>query len=262
MIKYLMILTLMLMFVLPVNAKEREPWNMDGQFKAAYIADSALAVLRKAPNVKAVCLKRLHTGRRLYILSSHQSRDGIKYYYVAVTRRTRGYIDAESLVSPMQTHDDMRLMKLIGNANGIEKILLAQLLSQHFPASPLSANALLVEGETAEQLAQELSQRTTRHLPQQLNRDLPIARYLLNYSGLDRYSRLGIEFAVDAKGNYYYTGAAYQKILVRYRKSVCAQAAQEHLTALKNRLSGVVNSLDVTDKVESDSKDRKAMLKN
>ena len=65
MVKYLMILIVMLIFVMPVNAKEREPWNVDGQFKAAFIADSALAVLRKAPTVKSGCLKRLHTGRRL-----------------------------------------------------------------------------------------------------------------------------------------------------------------------------------------------------
>ena len=56
----------------------------------------------------------------------------------------------------------------------------------------------------------------------------PLFSYFLNYSGLDRYNRLGVLFIFDNVGQrFHYDGAAWREILRRYPNSPeAAEAAQ------------------------------------
>src|SRR5262249_34355027 len=145
-----------LLIIEPVWAAKREPWNADGKFKRAFVVDTGLAALRSEPSFDSTCLRRLRLGRPLYVLSSHRGKDGIDYYYVAVTRRTRGYLDQAAVAVPSKRGEDARLMRLISEAEGADQITLSRLLSGRFTRSRFSADALLAEAEAAERAAREL----------------------------------------------------------------------------------------------------------
>ncbi len=234
--KILFIIALICFFSLPIQAKE--PWNLDGHFRRAIVVDNGLSALRKAPSLTSTCLKRLKMGRVLYVISTYKNQNGIKYYFVAVTRRTRGFIDADALVSPSQKADDQHLVQLIDRAEGTDKIMLSEILIKYFPSSEFCPIALLAEASASEKIASELSHRISRHLPQQLNTKVELERYLLNYSGLDKYSRLGIHFIFDKeKQSYFYDGKAYKRILTQYKKSQAAMIAKEKLEELSSLTS-------------------------
>ena len=231
--KLFFIITLLCFFSFSVQAAEKEPWNADGQFRRAFVIDDGLSALRKSPKTTSTCLRRLRVGRKIFIISSIKNQHGIKYYYIAVTRRTRGFIDAAAIISPSQAGDDARLMRLIEASKGVEKIILAQILVNNFPKSRFCPDALLAEGEAAEKIALELSKKISRRLPEQLDKELGLERYLLNNPALDKYSRLGINFYVDEKESlYFYDGAVYKQILNRYPRSLAASRAKEKLQIL------------------------------
>ncbi|MBK7996511.1 MAG: hypothetical protein IPK14_25025 [Blastocatellia bacterium] len=231
--KLFFIITLLCFFSFSVQAAEKEAWNADGQFRRAFVIDDGLSALRKSPKVTSTCLRRLRVGRKIFIISSIKNQDGIKYYYIAITRRTRGFIDAASVVSPSQAGDDARLMRLIEASKGVEKIILAQILVSNFPKSRFCPDALLAEGEAAEKIALELSKKISRRLPEQLDKELELERYLLNNPILDKYSRLGINFYIDTEEKFYrYDGAVYKQILSRYPRSLAASHAKEKLQIL------------------------------
>ncbi len=230
--KYIFLAIMLLIFSLSVVEAKTVPWNEDGRYRAAFVINPALAALRREPTPTSLCLRRLRIGRRLYLISAQQHA-GIRYYYVALTRRTRGYIDAAAIASAKQKGDDVRLMRVINTATGIEQLQLAQLLTKEFAHSPLCAEALLVEGREAEKAAVELSQKFIRRSPAVWDAEVEMLRYWLNYSGLDRYSRLGINFRIDEENQrFYYDGAAYRRILQRYPRSPAALTARERLQAL------------------------------
>jgi hypothetical protein len=222
------------LFATTILAAKREPWNADGRYRRAFVVDSGLSALRRSPSPESTCLRRLRLGRSLYVISTHRGRDGVGYYYVAVTRRTRGYIDQAAIASPSRRGDDARLMRLIRESRGIDRIAMCRLLVTQFSNSPFCPDALLEEGLAAEEVARELSRKVTRRPPHRLDKELSEERYLLNYAGLDRYSRLGIRFRLDRENeNYCYDGTAYRRILRRYPRSEAAEAARERLREME-----------------------------
>ncbi|MEW6733478.1 MAG: hypothetical protein AB1489_19275 [Acidobacteriota bacterium] len=232
MYKSIIAIIFLLLSVITVSAA-RPRWNAEGRFRRAYVVDGALAALRRSPTPDATCLRRLRVGRALYLLSTRRSGDAT-YYFVALTRRTRGYIDAAAVASPTISGDDTRLLRIIGEAEGIDKIVLCQVLTNHFPRSRWCAEALLAEGKAAEEAARELTRRATQRPPHTLDVELPVIRYWRNYTGLDRYSRLGVRFRVDAETErFYYDGAAYRRILLRYPRTPAAEVARERLSQLE-----------------------------
>jgi hypothetical protein len=230
--KFIISFLLLLFVVMPARAARKPPWNEDGRYQRAYVIDIGLSALRRAPAPDAACLHRLHLGRMLYIISAARGAQGIKYYYVAVTRRTRGYIDAAALAMPAHRGDDERLMRIIRENTEVDKIILAQLLLKQFPASGYCADALLAEGLAAEQVAENLTSRLDRHPPRRYDISLPARVYWLNYPALDRYNRLGLHFRVDEENGFIYDGAAFKKIIARYPHSPVAIVAREHLEKL------------------------------
>jgi hypothetical protein len=65
----------------------------------------------------------------------------------------------------------------------------------------------------------------------------PLHSFYLNYTGLDRYRRLGIGFVFNPNTkNLHYDGAAWKEILTKFPKASEAVEAQKRLDSLKEKL--------------------------
>ncbi|HWO01518.1 MAG TPA: hypothetical protein VNS63_19820 [Blastocatellia bacterium] len=193
--------------------------------------------------MKSPVVHRLRIGRPVYIVGSSKAITGEpKFYRVAVTRRTRGWIHNAAVAIPGRAGEDKRLLKLAESASdGFDRISLGLLFGERFRSSPLAPNALLVVAGEAERFAPILSQRAAKRAatvdpktPNASSRD-----YYLNDVALDRFSKLGIAFDFDqAAGQYIYDGAAYRVIIKRFPASEAAKIARERLDLVQRRLAG------------------------
>lgn len=201
----------------------------------AVVADERLSALRSAPNLSARLVRRLGRGQVVSIRSSRRNRDGILYYFVAVTRRTLGWVQNEALVATGRQGDDRRLAHLISGADEFDRVARARIFLDTFPRSPLRPKVLLLLGDAAEEAAARLSRESDRRFER---REIPIDgapefTYFLNYNGLDRYNRQGVIFTFDrTTKRFHYDGAAWREILQRYPKSGEAEEALKRLDGL------------------------------
>ncbi|HEX2271246.1 MAG TPA: SH3 domain-containing protein, partial [Pyrinomonadaceae bacterium] len=78
--------------------------------RLAVVVDERLAALRAAPQLNGKIVRRLGRGRLVAITGAKTSADGIVFYRVNVTTRTRGWIQRESVVSASRAGDDHRLL--------------------------------------------------------------------------------------------------------------------------------------------------------
>src|SRR5918993_5970538 len=67
--------------------------------RLAVVVDERLAALRREPKLDSQLLKRLSRGRLVAIKASRTTSDGVIFYLVNVTSRTRGWIQREAVVS-------------------------------------------------------------------------------------------------------------------------------------------------------------------
>ncbi|MBV9960024.1 MAG: hypothetical protein JO360_16480 [Acidobacteria bacterium] len=219
------LLLLVCLWALPIHAQRGR----------AVVVDERLAVLRDEPGLNAQLLRRLSRGRMVTVLNAKRA-DGVIFYRVAVTRRTRGWLQSEAFVSPARKGDDERLLALIRASQDFDRLARAAIFLETFPASGLRPAVLVLLGEAAEEAAQKLSREAARRLDEnemRANR-APLASYFLSYSGLDRYRRQGIDFVFDdALKQFHYDGAAWRELLRRYPRSQEAAKARQHLAALK-----------------------------
>jgi hypothetical protein len=187
-------LCLILLFTFVDNALGQRKPPAGGRL--AIVVDERLAALRSSPDLIGKLVRRLSRGRLVAVTGMKTSADGIIFYRVNVTSRTRGWIQRESVVSASRPGDDERLLKLIQTSNGFDRMARCRIFLDHFRHSRLRPTVLLLLGDTAEDLANKLSAQAQR----KLNNDLTAApefSYFLNYSGLDRYNRLGIHFTFN-----------------------------------------------------------------
>ncbi len=240
----LLILTaaLLLSAVNVVSAQSRLPSAARG----AIVVDERLSVLRASPAISAKFLRRVGRGRPVTILGQSLSRDGIVFYRVAVSSRTRGWMQREALVSARQPRDDQRLLRLIKGSEDFDLIARSRIFLDTFPHSRLRPAVLLLIGDATERAAVRLSRDASRRL----NTDemkaggAPISSYFLNYSGLDRYSRLGIKFVFDdIEKRFRYDGATWREILRRYPRSPEALEARKLLKELGTAIDSQQNRL-------------------
>lgn len=202
--------------------------------RSAIVVDERLAVLRSAPQVSAPLLKRLSRGRIVTPIESRRSRDGLVFFRVAVTRRTRGWIQHEALISPHRKGDDARLLALINASRDFDRIARARIFLDVFPHSSLRPQVLLLFGDETEKTAEKISREAVRRLDaaEMAATGAPLASYFLNYSGLDRYRRQGIVFTFDeASRLFHYEGAAWREILRRYPATREAMAVRKRSVA-------------------------------
>lgn len=201
----------------------------------AVVVDERLAVLRDEPNLNAPPTRRLSRGRVLSIMSSKRAPDGVMFYRVAVTRRTRGWLQSEAVVSPSNKGDDERLHNLIKASEDFDRIARASIFLEMFPRSPARPAVLLLLGDAAEEAASKLSGEAVRRLEadEMKANGAPVFSYFMNYSGLDRYRRQGVNFVFDeAAKQYHYDGAGWREIVRRYPQSAEASAARGRLDSL------------------------------
>ncbi|HKP88269.1 MAG TPA: hypothetical protein VJZ26_19345 [Blastocatellia bacterium] len=210
-------------------------------FTKALVVDDRLSALRRYPDAKAPVSRRLHTGRPVFIIASKKSGpDQARFYRVAATRRTRGWIHEAALAVPGRAGDDERLMKLIENADGVDRITLCLLFIEHFNRSRLAPRAWLAIGEEADHAAATLTRNARRRLKALGggNGNASLRDYYLNDAGLDRYSRLYVAFDFkDSTSEYAYDGRAYREIIRRFPNSEEARIARARLDRPGQRMA-------------------------
>jgi hypothetical protein len=205
----------------------------------AIVFDERLSALRARPDVKAPIKQRMRRGRRVGILGVNTARDGVKFFRVAVSRNTRGWVLADAVIRPGAAADAEKLMRLIEETEDeFTKARLAKLCADEFRVTKFAPKALMVLGEAAEGAADRLSRDAKRRAGEddsdaEPNNGLTKRDFMLNYAGLDRYNRIGVTFDYDATSDrIVYDGAAYRELLRRYPRSAEAQTARERLGKL------------------------------
>ena len=222
---------LICLIVFLLSAKMSFPKQPTGG-RLAIVVDERLAALRRTPNLNSQLLKRLSRGRLVAITASRTTRDGVIFYLVNVTTRTRGWIQREAVVSARHRGDDRRLLELINRSHGFDKIVRARIFLDHFPRSPLRPQVLLLLGNTAEDLAAKLSRDAAKRLNGTMA-GAPEFTYFLNYSGLDRYNRQRVTFIFhQPTKRFHYDGASWRELLRLHPHSPEAPAARQRLAQL------------------------------
>jgi hypothetical protein len=205
----------------PLVEPEKKSWVESTGARQSVVVDAGLAALRKSPTSQGELKQRLRVGRKLYVLSQTRSRNGQVYYWVAVTRRTRGWIDARALARSGTRGDDVRLWKLISaESNHFEQVRLCQIFFNLFKQSKLTPQVLWQLAETAEAEAKTLNSRIQRRAKEaSASENADLATYIENDVSLDRYNRLGVVFKFHPdKGELVYDGWALRQLQKRFPK--------------------------------------------
>jgi len=239
-IRLIAALSLALVAALAATAQSRREVFVPGQ--RAVVFDERLSALRARPSIKAPLEQRLRRGRRVGILGAGAAKDGAKFFRVAVSRNTRGWVLADAVIRPGNAADAGRLMKLIEETEDeFTKARLAKLCADEFRSRKIAPKALMILGEAAEGAAARLSRDAKRRVGDDdpdagLNAGLTKRDFMLNYAGLDRYNRIGVTFDYDATSDrIVYDGAAYRQLARRYPRSAEAKAAHERLANLEKK---------------------------
>ena len=201
----------------------------------AIVVDERLAALREEARLTARLVQRLSRGRIVSLIGARRGGDGLNFYRVAVTRRTRGWLPAEAVVSPARAGDDEKLLRLIRGSEEFDRIARARIFLDNFQRSPLRPAVLLLFGDEVEQAAAKLSRDAVRRLDERemAAGGAPIDSYFLNFNELDRYNKQGITFVFDrAAKRYHYDGESWREIIRRYPRSLEAAEARKRLDAL------------------------------
>ena len=200
------------------------------------VVDERLAALRAAPQLNGRLVRRLGRGRMVAIRSAKMSADGITFFLVNVTSRTHGWIQREAVASPTRAGDDQRLLRLIESSQGFDRISRARIFLDHFTRSPLRPQVLLFLGNTAEELAVQLSTDAARRLKDAPG-EAPDFSYYLNYTGLDRYNRQRVGFVFDhSTKRFHYDGAAWRDLIRHFPHSSAAGEARKRLNTLYSQV--------------------------
>jgi hypothetical protein len=227
MIPHNLTLSLCLLFVFQgVAISQRKP---PAGGRLAVVVEERLAALRATPQLNGRLVRRLGRGRMVAIRSAKKSADGITFFLVNVTSRTHGWIQREAVASPARAGDDQRLLRLIERSQGFDRISRARIFLDHFTRSPLRPEVLLLLGDTAKEIAKQLSTDATRRLKDDPG-EAPEFSYYLNYTGLDRYNRQRVGFIFDRQTKrFHYDGAAWRELIRRYPKTSQAVEAKKRL---------------------------------
>ncbi|MCM3901171.1 MAG: hypothetical protein ND866_05660 [Pyrinomonadaceae bacterium] len=224
---FLLTISFVNVFYNPAHAQGRAPGRHVG-----IVVDERLSVLRASPDLSGKLLRRIGRGRTVRITGQSRSRDGVLFYSVVVTRRTRGWLQKEAVIVSRRAGDDERLVRLINASADFDRVARARIFLDAFPHSPLRARVLLLFGDAAEHAAVKLSHDASRRLDaeeMQANA-APVFSYSLNYAGLDRYNRQGVGFVFDRdQRKFHYEGASWREIIRRYPRSPEAAQARTRL---------------------------------
>ena len=209
-----------------IFAQKRKP---PGGGRLAVVVEERLAALRASPQLDGRLVRRLSRGRLVAIRSARTTSEGVTFFFVNVSARTRGWIQREAVVSPARTGDDRRLLGLVESSHGFDRISRGRIFLDHFPRSSLRPKILLLLGDSAEKIADKLSNDATRKISPGIG-DAPLFTYYMNYTGLDRYNRQGVKFVFNqSTKRFQYDGAAWRELIRRYPKTAEASEARKWL---------------------------------
>ncbi len=224
--------TLCLLFILLLHVTGFAQKKPPSGGRVAVVVDERLAALRATPQLSGKLVRRLSRGRLIAVRSVKTNSDGITFFLVNVSTRTHGWIQRDAVVSASRSGEDRKLLILIQQSTGFDRIARARIFLDHFPRSPLRPEVLLLLGDTAESLAGKLSLDASRRLKEDLA-DAPEFSYYLNYTGLDRYNRQGVKFVFDkTTKRFHYDGAAWRELIRVYPRSSAAREAKKRLDLL------------------------------
>ena len=221
----------LLAFSFSATAQTKRKTVVPGQ--RAIVVDERLSALRTQPDVRATLDQRLRRGRVVGILGSKKSKDGKEFLRVSVTKNTRGWVLAEAIVKAGSSADAERLLKLIEDTDDdFIKARLAKLCAEEFRSTPTAPRCLLKLGEAADRAADRLTRDAKRRVGnEEPSAGLSKRDYFLNFTGLDRYNRIGVLFDYDDKAErIIYDQDAYRELARRYPKSTEVQAAKDKLS--------------------------------
>lgn len=201
----------------------------------AVIVEERLAALRDEPRLAARLLQRMSRGRMVAITATKRSPEGVTFYRVAVTRRTRGWLQSDAVVLPGRAGDDERLLRLVRASEDFDRIVRARIFLDLFPKSTWRPAILMIYAEAAEEAAGKLSRDAARRLEERemAAGGAPVFSYFMNFNGLDRYNRQGITFVFDQQSKRFrYDGESWREIVRRYPRSPEAEEARKRLESL------------------------------
>ena len=205
----------------------------------AVVVDERLSVLRFEPSLTAIPLQRMRAGRTMQILGSQKTGDGVTFYRVQLPPEKGGWVQAEAVVRTDKPGDDARLLRLIRALDGFDQIERTVIFLENFPNSSLRPAVLLLLGDLAEEASQKLSREAVRRFDEEEMRanEAPLRSYYLNYSGLDRYRRLGIGFLFNGRTKqFHYDGAAWREIVQKHKSGDESAEAQKRIDALAEKM--------------------------
>ncbi|MCI0485501.1 MAG: hypothetical protein L0229_02765 [Blastocatellia bacterium] len=208
----------------------------------AFIVDYRLSALRREPDMQSEVIKRLSIGRPVYIIGSKSGGEGQpRFYRVAVSRRTRGWIHESAIAVPGRAGEPERVMKLITDTrDGLNRIAICRLFIDRFGRSPLLPRAMFAMAEESDDAGTSLTRNARKRLAKvgEEGNDVDVRDYYLSDTGLDRYSRLHIKFDFNPDTNrYVYDGQAYRDIIKRFPDSDEAVRARVRLARMEKRLA-------------------------
>src|SRR5687768_2372598 len=117
--------------IIVVAQKRRAP--VGGRL--AVVVEERLAALRATPQLDGRLVRRLSRGRLVAVRSAKTTSEGVTFFFVNVSARTRGWIQREAVVSPSRAGDDQQLLGLIEGSHGFDQISRARIFLDHFPRS-------------------------------------------------------------------------------------------------------------------------------
>src|SRR6266571_4002270 len=211
-------------------------------FQRAFVIDDRLSALRRDPDPQSTIIHRLRLGRVVFVIgAATRKSDWPKFWRIAVSRRTRGWIHESALAIPSHAGEDQRVIKLAESTrDGFDRIALCRIIIERFGRSILVPRALLLLGEEAERAAQTLSQHARRRLGEAGGElaNASLRDYYMNDTGLDRYNKLGVLFDYNqSTSEYVYEGKAYRELVKRFPDTKEAKLARQHIEADKQKMA-------------------------
>lgn len=229
-------LILTLLFCWQVDAKRTAP--VPGQ--RAIVVDERISALRAQPDLKAPLRQRLRRGRVVGILRAAKNDAGTRFFRVAISRNTQGWVLADAVARKGNLADAQRLMGLVeATSDDFTKMKLARLCADEYRKTKFAPRALLLLGKAAEGAADRLTREAMRRIGDgDSTGGLTRRFYFLSYAGLDRYNRIGVTFDYDeTEDRIIYDGKAYRELLRRYPRSDVAGEARERQDRSKPKIS-------------------------
>ncbi|MBZ5537403.1 MAG: hypothetical protein LAO31_15720 [Acidobacteriia bacterium] len=206
----------------------------------AYVFDDRFSVVRSRPDVKALFLRRLRAGHRVFLAVGGLPSKNVKYRRVVISRKLSGWIPAAAVVAPGLPGDDERLFRYAASQPREKAMVALKILTTHFDRTPLRATALLRLGQLAEEEAGQLTVEANRKLARE-ERSLPEGvdeeDLFANYRGLDRWASNGVRIIYHKeRDRFVYSGEAYLEIIRKFPGSSEAASARERLAGIEDAL--------------------------